>query len=69
MAPVAQNELAVVGRATVLLAELAIGCGFREQTSCSPDDYPGQRSLQTRRDNTAQGIPIDPECWQRVLEL
>ncbi len=38
----------------------------------SPDGkvyYPGQRSLQTRRTNTAQGIPVDPECWQRVQEL
>ena len=31
--------------------------------------YPGQRSLETRRENTELGIPVDPECWQRVLEM
>lgn len=38
----------------------------------SPDGevlYPGQRALRARRENTELGIPVDPECWQRVLDM
>ncbi|KKM98405.1 hypothetical protein LCGC14_1158240 [marine sediment metagenome] len=31
--------------------------------------YPGQRALRVRRENTERGIPVDPDCWQHVLEL
>ena len=31
--------------------------------------YPGQRCLQTRRENMDLGIPVDPACWQRVLAM
>ena len=31
--------------------------------------YPGQRSLQTRRENGELGIPVDPEYWQRVVDM
>lgn len=31
--------------------------------------YPGERTLETRRRNLEQGIPVDPEIWQQVQAL
>ncbi|MBD3895302.1 3-dehydro-L-gulonate 2-dehydrogenase [Halomonas sp. ML-15] len=31
--------------------------------------YPGERTLQTRRDNLEKGVPVDDAIWQKVLEL
>ncbi|HCV23999.1 MAG TPA: 2,3-diketo-L-gulonate reductase, partial [Candidatus Latescibacteria bacterium] len=31
--------------------------------------YPGQRSAETRRQNLAEGIPVDAELWQGALAL
>jgi 3-dehydro-L-gulonate 2-dehydrogenase len=31
--------------------------------------YPGERALQTRQENLAQGIPVEPAIWERVLAL
>ncbi len=31
--------------------------------------YPGERALQTRRENLAMGIPVDPAIWEQVLAL
>jgi 3-dehydro-L-gulonate 2-dehydrogenase len=31
--------------------------------------YPGERALQTRHENLAQGIPVEPAIWERVLAL
>jgi 3-dehydro-L-gulonate 2-dehydrogenase len=31
--------------------------------------YPGQRSAETRRENLAQGIPVDDEIWQAARRL
>jgi 3-dehydro-L-gulonate 2-dehydrogenase len=31
--------------------------------------YPGQRTLETRRRNMAEGIPVDPEIWRAVQRL
>jgi 3-dehydro-L-gulonate 2-dehydrogenase len=31
--------------------------------------YPGQRVLQTRMQNLAEGIPVDPEIWREVQSL
>jgi 3-dehydro-L-gulonate 2-dehydrogenase len=31
--------------------------------------YPGQRVLQTRKQNLAEGIPVDPEIWCEVQSL
>ena len=31
--------------------------------------YPGERALQTRNDNLAHGVPVDPEVWKQVLAL
>jgi 3-dehydro-L-gulonate 2-dehydrogenase len=28
--------------------------------------YPGERTLQIRRENMEKGIPVDPEVWERV---
>jgi LDH2 family malate/lactate/ureidoglycolate dehydrogenase len=28
--------------------------------------YPGARTLDTRRHNLAEGIPVDPSVWQLV---
>jgi 3-dehydro-L-gulonate 2-dehydrogenase len=31
--------------------------------------YPGERTLETRRRNLADGVPVDPEVWQVVRGL
>jgi len=31
--------------------------------------YPGERASQTRTNNLANGIPVDPTIWARVLAL
>ena len=31
--------------------------------------YPGERTLQTRRRNLEQGIPVSTEVWKKVLKL
>jgi 3-dehydro-L-gulonate 2-dehydrogenase len=31
--------------------------------------YPGERTLQIRRDNLAQGIPVEPDVWQRISAM
>lgn len=31
--------------------------------------YPGERTLETRKRNLEQGIPVDPEIWQQVQGL
>ena len=31
--------------------------------------YPGEGMLATRRDNLANGIPVDPDLWSEVLEM
>ncbi|HXA00188.1 MAG TPA: 3-dehydro-L-gulonate 2-dehydrogenase [Candidatus Dormibacteraeota bacterium] len=31
--------------------------------------YPGERILQTRKQNLAEGIPVDPQIWQEVQSL
>jgi 3-dehydro-L-gulonate 2-dehydrogenase len=31
--------------------------------------YPGERVLKTRRENRANGIPVDPFIWQQVLDF
>ena len=31
--------------------------------------YPGQRTLEIRKQNLAEGIPVEPQVWQRILEL
>ncbi len=31
--------------------------------------YPGEQALRTRRDNLANGIPVDPSIWGQILEL
>ncbi|PAU78221.1 3-dehydro-L-gulonate 2-dehydrogenase [Halomonas salipaludis] len=31
--------------------------------------YPGERTIQTRRDNLEKGVPVDDAIWKRVLEL
>ncbi len=30
--------------------------------------YPGERTLETRRDNKRLGIPVDPAIWQSILD-
>jgi len=30
--------------------------------------YPGERTLQIRRENAEQGIPVDPEVWEQYRE-
>jgi 3-dehydro-L-gulonate 2-dehydrogenase len=31
--------------------------------------YPGERTLETRRENLVQGIPVDPSVWSTVQSL
>ncbi len=31
--------------------------------------YPGERVLQTRRDNLAKGVPVEPTVGRQVQEL
>jgi len=31
--------------------------------------YPGERTLQIRKQNLAEGIPVDPQVWQSILAL
>jgi 3-dehydro-L-gulonate 2-dehydrogenase len=31
--------------------------------------YPGQRTLEIRKENLSEGIPVDPQVWQRILKL
>lgn len=31
--------------------------------------YPGEQTLQTRKENLATGVPVDPEIWESVLQL
>lgn len=31
--------------------------------------YPGQGSWQTRQENLAQGVPVEPAIWQKVLAM
>jgi len=31
--------------------------------------YPGEKVLQTRRENLAHGIPVEPSIWQQVQKL
>lgn len=31
--------------------------------------YPGQRTLEIRRQNLAEGIPVDPKIWEQVQQM
>ena len=31
--------------------------------------YPGERTLLTRKENQARGIPVDDGIWQQIQEL
>jgi 3-dehydro-L-gulonate 2-dehydrogenase len=31
--------------------------------------YPGERTLEIRKQNLEQGIPVEPQIWQHLLEL
>jgi len=31
--------------------------------------YPGRRTLRTRQENTARGIPVDPQRWREILAM
>jgi 3-dehydro-L-gulonate 2-dehydrogenase len=31
--------------------------------------YPGQRTLEIRKQNLAEGIPVEPQVWQQIQEL
>lgn len=45
---------------------------LRNAVPASPDgkiNYPGERSLQTREENSRLGIPVDDGVWAKVKEL
>ena len=31
--------------------------------------YPGEKTLQTRQENTEKGIPVEPEIWNEIRSL
>ena len=31
--------------------------------------YPGERTLETRRQNIEQGIPVDEDIWNQIIAL
>ena len=31
--------------------------------------YPGERTLETRRENTERGVPVEPSIWEQVRAL
>jgi LDH2 family malate/lactate/ureidoglycolate dehydrogenase len=31
--------------------------------------YPGERVLQTRSENLAKGIPVEPAIWREIQQL
>jgi len=31
--------------------------------------YPGQRTLEIRRENLAEGIPVEPEVWEQIQRM
>jgi LDH2 family malate/lactate/ureidoglycolate dehydrogenase len=31
--------------------------------------YPGERDVKTRRENLANGIPVNDEVWARITRL
>lgn len=31
--------------------------------------YPGQRTLEIRKENLSEGIPVDPQVWQQIQKL
>lgn len=31
--------------------------------------YPGEKTLEIRKENRSRGIPVDPEIWDQILEL
>ena len=31
--------------------------------------YPGERTLEIRTQNLAEGIPVDPQVWECILKL
>jgi 3-dehydro-L-gulonate 2-dehydrogenase len=51
----------------------AIADGIIDHFLGSPEDgdvhYPGQRTRETRRQNLAAGIPVDPEIWAEILAM
>jgi 3-dehydro-L-gulonate 2-dehydrogenase len=40
-----------------------------QSTGAARVRYPGERVLETRKQNLAEGIPIDPEIWHEVQSL
>jgi 3-dehydro-L-gulonate 2-dehydrogenase len=34
-----------------------------------PPRFPGERTLDTRAQNMAEGIPVDPEIWEAVMRM
>jgi 3-dehydro-L-gulonate 2-dehydrogenase len=38
-------------------------------SSGAPVRYPGERTLQLRAEHMQGGVPVDPEVWQRILQL
>lgn len=40
-----------------------------QDSSAEKVRYPGQRTLEIRKRNLAKGVPVEPQVWQRILEL
>ena len=51
-----------------------VRCGAAEDGSATADEavevrYPGESMLATRRENLMNGIKVDEELWQQVLDM
>lgn len=64
-------DLSKLGNASFLAQTLsAIISDFHQsQTGKGPVRYPGERVVQTRKENSANGIPVLASMWEDVLKL
>lgn len=42
---------------------------YRMRGELLPVRYPGEKVLQTRRDNLTNGVPVEPSVWRQVQDL
>jgi 3-dehydro-L-gulonate 2-dehydrogenase len=55
--------------ATDALAERILEDLHRPSNTAEHVRYPGERTVETRRRNLREGIPVDPAIWESVQGL
>ena len=65
----ALNPVSVGGLTTESIADRIVEDLHRPSADGSRPRYPGERALETRRRNLEQGIPVDPEIWEKVRSM